>query len=167
MKKKIILPLIGLAFVCLCNAQSLSPSIISSSGELSKTKNIQLEWTLGEIAVKSLSTSTGMITEGFHQPLSSEEIIQNLPIQDYNFDVTISPNPVKAQLNINIASDLDQTGTIYLSNLAGQRLEQLRTSFYNQSLEWDFNALPGGMYFLSFFSEEGELLKTFKVAKAE
>jgi hypothetical protein len=172
MKKKLILPLIGLGMVYLCNAQSLSPSVISSSGTVNQNDKIQLEWTLGEIAIESHQTTNGLLTEGFHQPIlrieemepsgSSREEISTIS----DLDISIRPNPVNALLTVDIKSGLDQNGTITLTDLAGQRLQKLETSLFAQQLEWDFSPFPSGMYFLYFHTKEGKLLKTFKVIKA-
>lgn len=176
MKKKIFLSVIGLGLACLGMAQSISQSVISSSGTVSQGEHIQLEWTLGEPAIQSIRTSNGLITEGFHQPMLRVEALDepvNPPDMAFNpttiegLQITIAPNPVQSLLSIQIESDVDQQGVIYLSDLAGQRLQQLEASFFDESLEWDFSRFPSGMYLLSFYTNAGELLRTFKVTKVQ
>lgn len=175
MKKKLFLTVIGLGLMYLGTTQSLSPSVISSSGTVSQGQDIQLEWTLGEPAVQSLRTTRGLITEGFHQPMLKVEALQ-LPEHSQgtaispaireSLEITIAPNPVQSLLSITIRSDLDQQGTIYLSDLTGRQLQRLDTSLYDQTMEWDFSQYPSGLYLLSFYTKDGTRLKTFKVTKA-
>lgn len=174
MKKKSLLTMIGLGLAYLGMTQSLSHSVISSNGAISQGEHIQLEWTLGEPAVQSIRTSNGLITEGFHQPILNVQALdlpENPPdvavetSANEALKITIAPNPVQSLLSIKIESDLEQQGIIYLSDLAGQRLQQLEASFFNENLEWDFSHFPSGMYLLSFYTKEGALVKTFKVTK--
>lgn len=176
MKKKLLLPMIGLGLAYMGVAQSLSPSVISSSGAVSQGEHIQLEWTLGEPAVQSLRTSDGLITEGFHQPILNVEALEvpeNPPdfamdsVVEGELKITIAPNPVQALLSIQIESDMDQQGIIFLSDLSGKKLQQTDANLLNERLEWDFSPFPSGMYLLSFYTKKGELLKTFKVTKVK
>ncbi|HSU51599.1 MAG TPA: hypothetical protein VLJ41_13435 [Segetibacter sp.] len=49
--------------------QQNEQSVIATAGDISKAGDISLEWTLGERAIESVSTSSSLYTQGFHQPL--------------------------------------------------------------------------------------------------
>lgn len=53
------------AFLC---AQSVSPEVISSSGDYFEGSNGSLSWTLGEIATETFSNGNNILTQGFQQP---------------------------------------------------------------------------------------------------
>ena len=49
-------------------SQSLSPTLISSAGAYAAAGDITLSYSLGEIAVTTLTTDNLVLTQGFHQP---------------------------------------------------------------------------------------------------
>ncbi len=49
--------------------QHNNQSVIAAAGNISKAGNITLEWTLGEPVIETVSTTLGLLTQGFHQPL--------------------------------------------------------------------------------------------------
>jgi len=58
-----------LVLVCFsAYSQSSNPEIHSSAGESFQTNNVRIDWTLGEIAVSTISNSNIRVTQGFHQP---------------------------------------------------------------------------------------------------
>ena len=172
MIKKLLLPILGLGMAILSTAQSFSPSVISSSGAVSEGKHIRLEWTLGELSIRSLQTMDGLLTEGFHQPTIIVEML-DLPgtdlimVSEENLNIIVAPNPVQSTLSIKIESNLDQGGIVYLSDFSGQQLKHLETKFSSQTLEWDLSLYPSGIYLLSFYSWDGDLYKQFKVSKLD
>lgn len=172
MIKNLLLPLLGLGLAMMSTAQSLSPSVIASNGTVSQGNQIQLEWTLGELAIQSLQTTDGLLTEGFHQPNLLVEILDVpetdlFPVLDETFNITVAPNPVQSTLYIQMEAESDHDGVIRLSDYSGQRLKRLETEFSNQTLEWDLSPYPSGIYLLSFYSKEGRLLKQYKVSKVD
>ncbi len=52
------------------SAQSVSPQVISSSGDYYEGVNASLSWTLGEIATETFTAGNVILTQGFQQPIS-------------------------------------------------------------------------------------------------
>lgn len=48
-------------------AQSISPSVIASSGGSGTVGGVTVDWTVGEVAVTTLDNGTNILTQGFHQ----------------------------------------------------------------------------------------------------
>ncbi|MDQ6813117.1 MAG: hypothetical protein M3040_05235, partial [Bacteroidota bacterium] len=47
------------------SAQYSDQSVISAAGDISKSANLILEWTLGELATETVSSKDNMYTQGF------------------------------------------------------------------------------------------------------
>src|SRR5665647_2756028 len=60
-------------------AQENFRSVISAAGGVDKSDNIELEWTLGEVATETLTNVNSLYTQGFHQPVLSVEKIKLKP----------------------------------------------------------------------------------------
>jgi hypothetical protein len=152
--------------------QKLSPEVISSAGDVSKTASISLEWTLGETIIESSKTINKHYTQGFHQsylkvmsvtPPNSESLTS-----DYN--MTVFPNPVQAILEVKISTEnlpKDEVGKVdlFLIDILGQQLLVQKASEKPGSTFVDMTDFPSGVYFLKAQKENGLLLKSFKIIK--
>ena len=49
-------------------SQSSSSEILSTAGETFQSTSMQIDWTLGELAIETIHHSNRQITQGFHQP---------------------------------------------------------------------------------------------------
>ena len=152
--------------------QKLSPEIISSAGEISKTASISLEWTLGETVVESAKTANKHYTQGFHQTYF--KITNIVPAKNESlasdFDMIIFPNPVEAILEIKISSEnllKDEIGKVdlFLFDITGKQLLTQKTNEKSGSTFVDMTSFPSGTYFLKAQKENGLFLKSFKITK--
>ena len=154
--------------------QKLSPEIISSAGDISKTASISLEWTLGETVVESAKTANKHYTQGFHQTYFK---ITNIPPaknegEASDYDMTIFPNPVEAIFEIKISSEnllKDEIGKVdlFLFDITGKQLLTQKTNEKSGSTFVDMTSFPSGTYFLKAQKENGILLKSFKITKVK
>jgi hypothetical protein len=62
------------AIICSTQAQSLSPTVISSSGDYFTGTGGSLSWTLGEIATETLINGGNILMQGFQQPVEGISI---------------------------------------------------------------------------------------------
>lgn len=152
--------------------QKLSPEVISSAGNISKSSSVSLEWTLGETAIESSKSENKHYTQGFHQTFlkvtnvitpKNENIISD-------FGVIVSPNPVEAVLEIKIITESlpqDQLGKVelFLFNILGQQLVVQKINEKSESTFVDMTTFPSGTYFLKAQKENGAILKSFKIIK--
>lgn len=70
--KYILLFAIAVLFVWQTQAQSLSPQVISPSGDYFEGSNASLSWTLGELATETYTSGDVILTQGFQQPITVE-----------------------------------------------------------------------------------------------
>ncbi len=154
--------------------QKLSPEVISSAGDISKTASISLEWTLGEPVIESSKVSNKHYTQGFHQTYF--KITNIVPAKNESlasdFDMIIFPNPVEAILEIKISSEnllLDETGKVdlFLFDIIGKQLLIQKTNEKSGSTFVDMTSFPSGIYFLKAQKENGLFLKSFKITKVK
>ena len=154
--------------------QKLSPEVISSAGDVSKTASISLEWTLGETVIESSKASNKYYTQGFHQ--SYFKIKNLLPAKNdgitSGIDMIIFPNPVEAILEIKMSTEnslrdeMDKVD-LFLFDITGKQLLIQKINEKSGSTFVDMTTLPSGTYFLKAQKENGLLLKSFKVTKVK
>ena len=148
-------------------AQGQSLSTLSPAGSSAAGNTLTLDWTLGELAVQTLSTSNGILTEGFHQPSLVVETNLISPVDETltSFHIQVAPNPVRSELNIRLESEQEGEAIIDLWNLQGQHLKRIRTDLAGGNWKLDMKPYPSGIYQLTFRNKKGSLIQTFKVSK--
>jgi hypothetical protein len=67
--KKLTWLLVMVIAVQFLSAQSLSPTVVASSGGYFEGTGASLSWTLGEIATETFSSGNLILTQGFQQPI--------------------------------------------------------------------------------------------------
>jgi len=171
MKCNFHLLVVALALSFGASAQSsLSPSVLASSGSSSHSGKVQLDWTLGEVAVATLSTSSGFLTEGFHQPeiLRVEAVLPNQNDAPVAEAITIAPNPVSALLTILVPETWSSSAsTVVLFDINGQQIQTGQITPGVATLEWDMSAHPAGAYWLHIVAKDSKQVQTFKVIKIQ
>ena len=154
-------------------SQKLSPEVISSAGNISKSSSVSLEWTLGETVVESSKSDGKHYTQGFHQAYLKVTTVlpANNTSLSSDYNMTVFPNPVEAILEIKISTEnlpQDEIGKVdlFLFNLIGQQLLVQKTNEKSgESTFVDMTTFPSGTYFLKAQKENGVLLKSFKITK--
>lgn len=104
--KNIIISMITLLVPILINAQSVSPEVISSSGDYFVGANGSLSWTLGEIATETFISGNIILTQGFQQPIT-------IAIAGIDLDVLVFLEGPFESTEMN--TDLNMAGEIPLS----------------------------------------------------
>lgn len=172
MKHWLITLCCGCGFSSALSAQQLSPAVLASNGGTNMAAGIQLEWTLGEAAIGSLSGQERNYTEGFHQPIVLLEKVDfteaevNLSTKDVpRSGITVSPNPVSTDLTIHFDGTthelfdcqvLDANGNPHLH-------KSLRTNEGDVIL--DLSGLIPGLFFIRFIATDDGAITVFKLAK--
>ena len=143
-------------------AQSLSPTVLSSSGGFESSGGTSLSWTTGELMIQTFSEGSAMLTQGFHQgnitvSTAVDEMIESA------MDVQIYPNPVSDILNVEFQNMVNQTVQVRLVDLTGKTI--LTREFSNPSNTQRLNLSPvtSGTYMLEV--NAGQKRKVFKIVK--
>jgi len=144
-------------------AQDLNPEIVATAGDSNQGNNIQLDWTLGELAVTTIQSSNQQITQGFHQPQ-----IQITSVLDFSEDIgsiDVFPNPSIDHLNMKMSFFKKEKIQIRLYNLEGKQILSKYIEDRNVEEILVIKSLPAGNYFLSFYIDEHKTVQTFKIQK--
>ena len=167
MKRLIYVLCATLGLSAATNAQSLSPTVISSGGASNQTNNVSVDWTVGEPAVRTITTPDQIITEGFHQ---AELIIVDVQTNNVTlsaaFHVIVAPNPVSSVLTVHIESSEDSKMLMNLTDLNGKNITAIQT-MSNDTKDVDMSMLTQGLYLLTLRNASGELIKTYKISKIQ
>lgn len=153
-----------------CSTLGLGQSVIAADGGEGGTAQVRIEWTLGEFAIATLSTPTGLITQGFHQPrlqitqLPQPTTALPLGLAGHQLEIKLAPNPVKDLLNIQLKREKEMPIHLRLLDASGSILQQQQTVVPNR-LELDFSKYPSGLYFLQFYHQDGKPLESYKISK--
>ena len=154
-------------------SQTLSPEVISSAGEYTESDDITLAWTLGEVGIQTFYADDGMFTEGFHQPivvLQRAEVDVVVPSNIHSpleVEIEVMPNPVRSKLNVLVEADGSERVYATLLDVTGKPVATRVIDPLISSVQIDVRDLPVGLYLLRFTDEEGRLIETFKVSKAQ
>ena len=162
MKTKLIICLIGIGINSMI-AQSSSPEIISPAGETFNGNSMQLDWTLGELAITTIQNTSQVITQGFHQPTY---IISNLTeLSNRNGQINIYPNPTLNWIEMSLDFKHNTKLQIRLYNTEGKLIweKDIQGKQFLEKIE--VAELPSGNYFLNFLIDEEKYLQTYKIQK--
>lgn len=120
--KKIILYF--LAIVSLeAGAQSLSPTVVASSGGFFSNASGMLSETVGELAaVTTLSSANNFLTQGFQQPSDFSTGVTTTVSPDFSF--AVFPNPSEGLFNVVVHSGKDMSLQLTVYDMLGKKIFQ-------------------------------------------
>jgi len=163
---KIISLLFGiLFFVAGINAQEmLAPSVISSGGGYGENGNISISWTLGEIAVSTLSSTNMILTQGFQQPYDIDVGIRS---NDINWNISVYPNPVDDELRILFNTEKSGDFLLEIQDVTGRLVTQV---LHKQIIPGDIVILntstyTTGVYFLKVLTPDRQQVQVTGLRK--
>jgi hypothetical protein len=153
MKRKII-PMGLFLLAASLNAQE----VISSQGESYKNGSTQIDFTIGETVIETISDGNNTLTQGLHQ---TQLLITSLEDLDINFLVDIFPNPTSEFLNLRIEEY--EALSFQLFDVTGKLLNQALITAKETSV--NVSEYPKGTYLLTLTHQESKKIKTYKVIK--
>lgn len=135
------------------NSQSLSPTVIASSGAYVENQNVSLSYTVGEMTmVETFSANGNILTQGFQQPEDALVGIIELSKGEFG-SFAVYPNPAVDHLWYGFT--LPQSGKVNISlfNELGQKIGDLYNSNYaseNKIVQpMSVSTLSAGIYFMT------------------
>jgi Secretion system C-terminal sorting domain len=137
-------------------AQNLSPTVVNNSGGVISILTHSLEWSLGEIAVTTISGGGNLLSQGFLQP----NLLGTVPARDL-FDESkfkAYPNPVSTELILE--TDLKEIASVAVFDLSGKLL--MKTAFKTRL---DLQHLNKGLYVIALFNKQAQFLHALKITK--
>lgn len=128
----------------------LERQVFGIAGTSAHSSSVHLEWTLGEVAVSTFITGSGMLSEGFQQTFDQAE--PNISLQNNKYEIRIIPNPASSFFTISFLSDINDKLHWELIDITGKTLQRniFDTSLYQ---EIDINLYADGLYVLKISGE--------------
>lgn len=148
--------LIGL--ILLQSLTGWSQETISSQGNHDVLTDVQVSWTLGELAIDEFRGNEIIVTQGIHQP--SITIIK-LGIEDELGNIRIYPNPTRSIISIEILGDEQQLDYSLIDPTGVQH--ESKGSLSGKATV-DLSGYPSGMYILKVL--QGQKMNFFKILKS-
>jgi hypothetical protein len=161
--KKILL---SAAFSSICalfelSAQSLSPTVIASSGAHRTGGSIQLSYTIGELTVETKTAPNTVLTQGFHQTFPNATGINWLSEKE---KIKVYPNPAIDVVHIEVEANHDKWMQTKILDVSGKVVAG-EQSFNNQKHSLDVSTLCSGLYFLQIINDDGMVKAIYKIEK--
>lgn len=143
---------------------TLAPSVIASGGGYAESGNISISWTLGEVAVSTLTGGSMMLTQGFQQPF---DIGVGIGEKEVFCNISVYPNPVKDELRIRF--DMVKPGDFLMEvqDVTGRLVGQLQHKQVSPGdiILLNTSSYTNGVYFLKVFSKDNQLVRVISLRK--
>lgn len=161
--KKTLYSVIYVVSFSFMQAQTVTPTVISSDGGSYANSQGQIEWTIGEPVSETYITANNTITNGFHQPVL--ELVTLLNELSSNQEILVYPNPVKENLQINFKGIKTGDYKLVMVDALGKLIynSQMSLSESSQNFHLKMTDVAAGNYFLSI--EGSNFNKTVKINK--
>jgi len=146
---------------CITNAQL---QLISTTGDRLIGQNMVLNFSMGEVAVGTVSSNQQKLTQGFYQPAHISTSIENFEASQIQF----FPNPIHKTLFIRLNQDLQvhHEFEVTIFDLFGKiiKYQTLPVMSGNEHL-LDLGDQPSGIYLMHLQSKDKAIITTHKIIK--
>jgi hypothetical protein len=152
------------------NAQSVERWVIGSAGGsyYDGVNNFEMDYTVGEVMVTTISNVNNTLTQGFQQPFK----LAWVSVQDYSENpaqVILYPNPVVDQLNLSIQNAKTGEYRVMVFDVLGQLLiDQTVSAGFDGAaqLNLNFRSYATGNYYVRIVHEK-KIIETGKIIKID
>ncbi len=163
--KKIIVLLLLVSSAFFVRGQSLSPTVVASAGGYLDNGTVSLSFTVGEVAVTTLTGGDMILTQGFQQPFELDvTAVNDKPV---SWSVKTYPNPVDENLHIRFTIQKPEDFTVVVMDITGKKVfvkkyEQVQIG---QVKEINMQNYHPGIYMISITSKDQKVRRIYKVQK--
>ncbi|WP_163716855.1 T9SS type A sorting domain-containing protein [Mangrovibacterium lignilyticum] len=159
--------------------------VTGNAGGTLKSTSYTIDFTVGETITEAFQTETVMLTQGFHQATAEststdqgivdgsdittdgQDIVSSIEEEDFMDDeLNVYPNPFKSKLSIDYSFDQSLAMDISIFDIAGKVVLNFAQTFDQGTQQLDLSSYPKGIYFIKFFNQENQKLRTFKIIKS-
>ena len=153
-----------LSFFSFCNAQFIERYVLPASGTSFNISNAHGSYTIGEALITTLTSSSGVMTQGFEQP-DMPQTNEILRLNNGSFNFNLFPNPAINHCSMLLTGTVPAGTKILLVDQLGRELwkEAAKAGVTEIPVE----SLPSGMYFVQLKSNENTIITTQKLIKLQ
>ena len=145
---------------CCCTSVALAQEVISTQGDSFANELVQLDFTLGELAIDNYAATAVSITQGFHQSYVLEIPTAIKPTASEP-KILIYPNPASNFLRLTM-NDY-QGATCLLHDLSGKLISQ--TKLNGSTTVLDISNLSDGAFRISILDSTNTTTNTYLIIK--
>jgi hypothetical protein len=139
------------------HAQSITPSVINTTGGTSVVGNLVVDWNVGELMV-STQTNGIIVTNGQLQPVDQIISVEEL---NSSWNISVYPNPTRDEFVITAPNSGIYEASLF--DLAGKFISKQILMNTNRM---DVRSLANGSYFLQVRNTASQEFKTITLIKA-
>lgn len=147
--------------VCALTMTLKGQQVISSAGGSATGVGVQLSWTVGEPVIATLTGSSAILTQGFHQSKLTITAID--PALYPELELSVFPNPVSTSLKLQITGDQYKNLSYRLYNIEGKTILSKTIQASPEMINMEL--YTSGTYLLKVLRDETVPVKTFKIIK--
>ncbi|MBU6204360.1 MAG: T9SS type A sorting domain-containing protein [Bacteroidetes bacterium] len=163
---KIIPVILFVLFSAHIRAQSLTPTVVSSTGNFKVTGGYSLSSTVGEPITTTVTSANYILTQGFQQQSLKGVSVQE--IQTENLNINVFPNPAAEEVHVLILSPRASNTQVKMFDIIGREII-VPTTIINEGTQKQFtlnlNSLSASMYFISVYDQINRTTQTIKIQK--
>ena len=167
MKKPVLLVFTLIIFSGFSKAQSISPSVISTSGAFFSNGSGMLSATIGEMSmVETYNSGTSILTQGFQQAFDFVNSIDHPQVPNEN-TINIFPNPASGNITIEVLQVSGGEWEVSIFDAIGKLVLKAKTALNSLSnkMEIATQGLTNGMYLVEVKSASIKYFKKVNVIK--
>lgn len=164
--KKITMLVSGLVLTAgVSLAQTLSPTVIGSAGETTYGGSISLSWTVGEIAITTVSSAGNILTQGFHQPENGITI--GIADPDKLISINAFPNPISENLTLAFSAEKSGNFIVEITDALGKLVKTSSIYVGNGQTQHSISmsTFAPGAYLVKISTANGDFAKAIKLTK--
>ena len=155
--KFFLIPLFLILFsTIIASAQSITPSIINSTGGTATFGNLVVDWNVGESMITT-QTNGFIVTNGQLQPVDGIISVEEL---NSSWNVSVYPNPARDEFVITAPNSGIYEASLF--DLAGKFISK---QLLNNTNRIDVRSLANGSYYLQVRNTASQEFKTITLIK--
>ena len=141
-------------------SQTLTPEVLTTSGDYFTSTNNSLSWTIGECITETYTGANNILTQGFQQSKYTITAVEEYTKSDLS--VIVYPNPASTFINIKSES----TGLIKMKvELFDIQGKLIHSESFQNNMRLNISEYSNSAYILRIYDDTNSLIKTFKLQK--
>ncbi|MDP5170970.1 MAG: T9SS type A sorting domain-containing protein [Bacteroidia bacterium] len=166
MKNSVIFTLLILGTTIL-TAQTIDRSVIGAYGASGTAGAIQVDMTVGEVAITTGQAGSIIVTQGFHQPGAGiTGIADELGVK---VDYSLYPNPTSDLITLELTAAAPSKIKVEVIDARGRltalESKEITLGPTTSTLEWNTENLAEGFYMIVVKSVDGNIAGSFRFQK--
>lgn len=142
----------------------LERSVIGSTGGDAESGDLHVSHTVGEAVVTTESSSTIILTQGFHQPT---DFMIGIESAEHGVSITAFPNPTEGTVVLDLTTEKPHEFHVEVFDATGKRVlsNDNFTARQEHKHTVDLSTVASGNYFIRLSTTEDDFQKSLKVQK--